>query len=246
MVPVPRLDPSCPWEGLVQAYPPNVKWCEAPLCSWVREPANTWSNLAYVVVGLWLLWRGRREGRLTTVFGAASTVLGVCSGIYHASTNLLTQMLDFVAMYIYAGLPLVLNLRRLGLLGGSLVYPYVLGVVSLTALTPLVHKAGCPIQGIVGLLVLGILLSEAVLARRRTAPRAWFWASLGLLTLGALASVLDVTRLACDPHQHWLQGHAIWHVLTAGALGALSRFYRRVTSESATPQMNLVAGVPSA
>lgn len=236
MVPIPRLDPSCPWEGLVQAYPPNVKWCEAPLCSWVREPANTWSNLAYIAVGLWLLWRGRREGRLTTMFGAASGVLGVCSGIYHASTTFLTQMLDFAAMYTYAGLPLLLNLRRLGLAGGSLVRTCVLGVVSLTAITPLVHKAGLPIQGIVGLLILGILVSEAVLARRGPAPRGWFWASLGLLTLAGLASVLDVTRLACDPHNHWLQGHAVWHLLTAGAVGALSRFYNKLGSPGPPPR----------
>jgi len=24
----------------------------------------------------------------------------------------------------------------------------------------------------------------------------------------------DVSRLYCDPHNHWVQGHAIWHVFS--------------------------------
>ena len=34
-----------------------------------------------------------------------------------------------------------------------------------------------------------------------------------------------MTRIWCDPADHWLQGHAAWHVLSAAALAALYRFY---------------------
>lgn len=234
------LGPGCPWADLIRRYPPNVKWCEAPICAWVREPANTWSNLAYVLLGVWMMLQARREGRgdgpgesaergrLATIFGAAAIVVGLTSGVYHASTNFLTQVLDFVGMYVFAGLPLLLNLHRLGLLRRRLpVAGYVALVVVLTALTPLVRAAGLPIQGIVALLVLGILATEGLLAARgEAAPRRVFLLALALLTLGALASASDAARLVCDPSSHVLQGHAIWHVLTALSLVAQWRFYR--------------------
>ena len=39
----------CPWDGFTQA-PPG--FCEQALCAWVREPGNTWSNLAFIVAAL--------------------------------------------------------------------------------------------------------------------------------------------------------------------------------------------------
>jgi hypothetical protein len=71
------------------------------------------------------------------------------------------------------------------------------------------------------------LVQEAVLRRRAPGTRYAPWYPLGLVLLGAaaLASALDVTRVACDPTNHWLQGHALWHVLTALALLAFYRFY---------------------
>jgi hypothetical protein len=44
----------------------------------------------------------------------------------------------------------------------------------------------------------------------------------------AAFSLADVTRPYCDPSNHWLQGHAIWHRLTAASLCAMFRFYERL------------------
>ena len=50
-----HLSPGCPWYELSELRLPNFDWCEAQRCSYVVEPANAWSNLAYVIVGLVLL-----------------------------------------------------------------------------------------------------------------------------------------------------------------------------------------------
>jgi len=42
-----------------------------------------------------------------------------------------------------------------------------------------------------------------------------------------------VTRLWCDPADHWLQGHAVWHVLSALSLYVLFLFYSRLPADSA-------------
>ena len=52
--------------------------------------------------------------------------------------------------------------------------------------------------------------------------------ALLLISAAAVFSALDVTRTFCDPDNHWLQGHAIWHVLSASALWGLFVFYRGV------------------
>ena len=58
---VPPLEPGCPWFALSELARPDIKWCEAPQCSWVVEPANTWSNLFYVAVAF-VLWRWSKTG----------------------------------------------------------------------------------------------------------------------------------------------------------------------------------------
>ena len=47
------ISPQCPWYEAQQAYgPPNVNWCEQTVCHIINEPANTWSNLIFLFVGL--------------------------------------------------------------------------------------------------------------------------------------------------------------------------------------------------
>ena len=79
-----------------------------------RTPANPWSNLAYVLVGLYALalgWHRRREKcpvgsgyvrhtpAMSFLFGAACCFLGAGSGLFHASLTRWGQQLDVAAMY---------------------------------------------------------------------------------------------------------------------------------------------------
>ena len=60
---VPSLAPQCPWYELSEMAKPNVKWCEASQCSWITEPANTWSNLAFVFSGMIIWYLARKKGQ---------------------------------------------------------------------------------------------------------------------------------------------------------------------------------------
>mmetsp|Transcript_7748 Transcript_7748/g.10130 ORF Transcript_7748/g.10130 Transcript_7748/m.10130 type:complete len:188 (+) Transcript_7748:196-759(+) len=116
---VTPLEPGCPWAEWTR---PNIKWCEENLCSYITTPANTWSNLSYIVFGIWMIYDaskrksqgGKKEGsRTLTTIGFASIMVGVTSLIYHASYTAQGQFLDFVGMYMFAVIPVILNLRRL-------------------------------------------------------------------------------------------------------------------------------------
>jgi hypothetical protein len=53
---------------------------------------------------------------------------------------------------------------------------------------------------------------------------------MAALAAGGVFSALDVTRTWCDPHS-LLQGHAIWHVLSAICLGFAFLHYRQLEAD---------------
>jgi hypothetical protein len=228
--PVLPLDPGCPWEPLSSFWLPNVRWCEAQQCSWVVEPANTWSNLAYVVAGVVLWWIGtRRDERTLRVFGLAEIAVGVCSLVYHMSFTGVLQVLDFLGMYVFTNLLIGLNLVRLGTLQRRRFWlVYGISVVALTALTVALRFTPVPIQGIVFVLILAIVATELMQPRSAGLDRRFFYASLATLMVAAGFSAADVTRVFCDPDDHFVQGHAIWHVLGSISLVFAAAFYRKI------------------
>ena len=222
----PPLPPGCPWSGFT---PPNVNWCEEELCSVIVNPADTWSNLAYVVLGLYLWYAARRDGRADLrLFGPASIAVGLFSFAYHASYTWLLQFFDFVGMFLFCFTVLARNASRLGWIAPRHEARFfALGVAGSSALVPVLFELGIPIQLTVALCI-AVAIGQEVSLRRRNPGVTWprsYGIGLGLLGAAALCSVLDVTRLACDPTDHLLQGHAAWHLLTALALLAFYRFY---------------------
>ena len=107
---------------------------------------------------------------------------------------------------------------------------YLAGVIGMSALVPVGFYLGFPIQALVFFLIVALLWQEFTIHRRShdATDYRWFAAALALIAAAAVFSALDVTRAWCDPADHWLQGHAVWHVLSAAALLALFHFYRGV------------------
>lgn len=228
--PILPLEPGCPWEPLSSFWLPNVRWCEAQLCSVVVEPANTWSNLAYVFAGLALLWIGaRRADRTLRIFGLAEIVVGVCSFVYHMSYTGVLQVLDFFGMYVFTNLLIALNLVRLGKLSHRSFWPvYGVSVVALTVLTVALRFTPFPIQGIVFLLIVAIVATEYLQRVPAHVDRRLFLAALATLVVASGFSAADVTGVFCDPDDHFVQGHAIWHVLGATSLVFAAFYYRQI------------------
>lgn len=245
-VPTP-LPPGCPWSGWAL---PDLKHCEENVCGWITAPADTWSNLAYIAVGLWLWSRSKREapGPLRW-FGPAAVLAGATSFIFHASYTFFFQFFDYVGMFSFICLMAALNLRRLGLLADSRIGVFYAESISLScALLLGLRGLGLNIQPLFVLQVLAVAASEiwlappgvhggAVppplsngygLARASPAPSyADAWRTLGLFGAAVAFWLLDFSRLACDPANHWLQGHAAWHVFSAPAFATALAFHRQ-------------------
>ena len=224
-------NPECVWTPLRELGGlPNVKWCEETLCGVIAEPANTWSNLAYLVVAAWLWWFTRKDESRTLRFWAPVAFwVGITSFAYHATVSFLTQVFDFWGMYFFFGLVLLLNLIRMGKLGADRLFKTLyLSIGGLTVFTVVVAKLHLPVQGIVALMLVLILLTEG-LASRVTRAGSYRYLGLSLLAV-AIAfgfSASDATGARCDPKDHVFQGHAIWHVFGSISMAFAHLHYRQ-------------------
>ncbi len=232
------IAPECPWHDAQQLFgEPNVKWCEERLCSVINEPANAWSNLAYILVALWCLWQGRAQNsRTLRQFGWTLAIVGSSSFAYHATNNFGTQLLDFMGMYVCVFLLIAMNLHRGGFIPASrITWIHAGGSILATLLILPMRAAGLPYQAIVLVGALGIIGTEfaAVRVAGRPASYRWFAGSLLFFAIALGFSISDVKGWRCDPKDHLFPGHALWHLF--GAVGLLlgTLHYRQLELEAA-------------
>lgn len=217
------IHPSCPWYDMEQQFgPANIKWCEERICSFINEPANAWSNLFFLVVGLFFIFRGLKSrrtpmGRFDILFGSIVTFMGLGSFIFHATNNFGTQMLDFIGMYFYIYFLLCISLYHFKIVSYRLAVSIFFGcVIASTALIPISKYIHFPYQLIVAIsAILLALLQIRGWVTDRNYPKKYLALSLGSFIVAAGFSYSDHSRLFCDPTNHFVQGHAIWHFFCA-------------------------------
>ncbi|MDA8792520.1 ceramidase [Bacteriovoracaceae bacterium] len=228
-----KLPPNHPWYTLSSIAPPNVKWCEEILHGWITEPANTWSNLITIIVGIYIFYDLHRQNYkdpFLRLFSPATILLGIGSFIYHMSYNFFTQLLDFYGMYLIFLLPLLFNFRRLNCIKEINLYSYYQFLVYfLSALVVYFYLRDIPFQMIAGSLVALTLFTEwKIFKLKKEKDRIKyknFIIAASFLFIAAIFSGLDVTRIFCDPKNHFIQGHAIWHVLISLSILYIYKFY---------------------
>lgn len=222
--------PLCPWSRFEVAH---LITCEERLCSWVMQPMNTYSNIAYFAVAI-LLWRQANKGPVLRVFSVLAMVIGLSSALSHASQIRIFSFFDFNSIFVLFFFILGINSRRLGHGLGS-VPKYVPAVLTSFFLAILAVQFADKSQGprLFGLVAIAVVASEAS-CKKLPAPRRYLWLSLWIFALALFCFWIDADRLFCHPQNHWVQAHSWWHILTAismyfGALyyqGALDRTIR--------------------
>jgi hypothetical protein len=227
-----------PW----QAWQPSLCFpncfCEAIRPGFVRQPANTFSNLGYVLVGLLIALSPqssatasaqnllRSHSGYTTLYGWAVVSIGIGSLFYHASLTYTGQFFDWVGMYAFISFVAVYNAVRLwgrrlpGIVFG-LAYAVVLGGLCINFfINP--HERTTGFQNLV-LISLG--LEALVLIFRRPRANRWLLAgAIGCLVAARLIWGWDINGTVCAP-ESLLQDHALWHLLTAGTTALLYGYY---------------------
>jgi hypothetical protein len=220
----------------------GANFCEAARHGWVRQPANSFSNLGFVVAGLLVAWRaGRpqqlgdvlpRHGGLATAYGCVVVFLGPASAAMHATQSERGGDLDMLSMYLVAAFAAAYALMRWLRQGRVLFAQLFLLLVAACELVGL-YDGQVPVVDFAGNVAFAALLLTAVvmevrLWRRGAAggTRTDLWWGAGALGAILLAfAIWNTTKsLWCDPHS-LLQGHAAWHLLDAASAYLLFRLW---------------------
>jgi len=221
----------CPWSAYA---PATIAFCEHRLCAWVVEPSNAWSNIGYVLVGLWILQRCRPwPGNPRTAIGIAAILLGLGSFAFHATGVRVFEIVDVAGMYLMSGLGLTFALGRLFAWPAARSVTFFVGLVLASSLLMIV-------LGNDGIVVFGAQVFSVVgleVALRHTNPPGavvWLLRSVGAVSLGFVIWLMDLHGPLCDPDNHLVTGHAVWHVLTALSLAFFYRFQEQVQGTTAS------------
>ena len=221
-------------------------FCEAARPGWVLQPANTWSNLGFVVAGLAVAAYAADRARLGLTMGAhpglaltyavVVVLLGPGSMAMHATQTRLGGDLDLLSMFLVSGFALAYAVMRLARRGPGLfavLFPVLVVIGMVVLLTggqvPLVRHSG---NAAFAVMLLLAIVVEVVLWRRRDVRQDAAFGVAAVATLLVAYTVWQFGRRGhpwCDPDS-LLQWHGLWHVLCA--VGAYLMF-RHDTAERA-------------
>jgi hypothetical protein len=220
-------------------------FCERFRSGIVKQPANTWSNLGFVGVGVAIGLRARRDrlrgepadrkNRMThgllapTLLAAAVTYLGPGSMAMHGSTTAWGGKADVLSMQLYiCFLPAYALARLLRLSETGFAAAYLgLAIPAGTAILVGSDPGNLIFRGLVGASALTEVL---VRWRRPELGGNARWLAAGVAAFAVAYAIWLPSRTGgplCDPDS-LIQGHAIWHLLCAASTGC---FYLYARSE---------------
>ncbi|HEX9956180.1 MAG TPA: ceramidase domain-containing protein [Fibrella sp.] len=240
------------WEGMVVSKSAlTVEYCEFNhVDRFFHQPMNTYSNLAYFFFGVLILqiatadYKNQdldRQNRMQA-FPLLSALIGLCfiylsfgSAFFHASLTYVGQRVDMNGTY---GLTLVLVsiglyqvLHRVNFSQSA----KNVWIIALVIIILLFLKIALliPSSRLLPSLILGQLVCITINYIQFRKQRSILLAigSLVLLVLAVRFRTLDVQKIGCDPHS-LVQGHSIWHLLTALSSFCSYSFFRFATPNS--------------
>ena len=210
-----------------------------------RTRANTWSNLAFVLVGLYGIAIGWHDLRhpspggagylvqtpaLSLTFGLACCFLGAGSGLFHASLTRFGQQMDVAAMYppLLALIAVTLGrwipcLPRGGHRRSLPTWPIWIALVGVASVLLFLYKWSMSSLNVLSTLIACVALC-AVPDRRKLDLRWLGWSGAALIA-AVICRQLDIAGRFTGPDA-WLQGHALWHLLTGLSLGCMYFYHR--------------------
>lgn len=212
-----------PWFGWTKA---TMSFCEALTPGPLAQPANAISSLMFCVVGL-ALYRSMKERNALLLFPISAFLVGITSFLYHASWTFFFQVFDVSSMFMLSCLLIAFNAARLGYVEPKRLSAFYVGLVALS-IAIMVTLRGHTGEYLFGVEVGVVAILETLLARRVSGTDYKpFLQAFGIFLLAYAIWLLDVHRIVCAENNHYLQGHAVWHVLNAFCFVYLYRFYRQ-------------------
>ena len=207
---------------LASTLPLGTADCEVVGGGWLSQPVNAWSSLAFAVVGMVLIasvsQAPRSDRTLRVAFGVLMVATGLGSYLYHGPQPAAAGFahdVTFLAM-----------LWWLILMNPTLPYGHTrrsawIALVSITiAASALLIALPHSTNLLTGISIVALIASDVLIRRIGGINGRWYTAALLLLAASLVVNLLGRSGSAtCDPDS-LIQFHALWHALSAAALGA--------------------------
>ena len=218
----------CPWDNWPRTA---LGFCENLLCAWIKQPGNTWSNIGYLIVALWIWNRAAKDGILNLrMLSLAAFITGMGSAFFHATGTSLAGNMDLLGMFLGTGALTALNLRRWRGLSWKFCWGVFLFVSFALLETALYFPGGerwiYALSGPCCWIELGLYIRDRSKIRYRYYLLAWITVGIAVL-----AWWMDIEQILCAPGNHFISGHAVWHLLSAAAFFFIYRFYLQFRSQ---------------
>ena len=212
---------QCPW---TQYTPDPYPFCEEQLCGWIREPANTWSNIGFLIAAI-MIYKNSNLNSLKKPFAFVTFALFVGSTLFHLTATLWAKYLDVGAMLMLSSLLLSLSLKWRFALSSAATYIIATNMFVVSAFTIGYKKLG----GVVFLAQVGLAaalefkryaLSSGQPERRKNLLKA-----IVIFPILFVINMLDQQGVLCVKSNHILTGHGIWHLGAAYCIYLISCYY---------------------
>lgn len=193
--------------------------CEYISNELIRQPNAFWTSIPYILFALWLFRQVKQRNFEFNVWIGLFTLVGLCSMFGHASFTKLSMAMDFAAIIVlisYFSLFHAFNRAKASFLIFLVVY-YALVIVAMYVLDKWTKVALC-------LIIFFISLVDLLRQTKwRFMTEHLLLQSILILILSFAFFLVDELRIICDPHSVW-QFHSLWHLGTAAAIYAYSRW----------------------
>lgn len=201
---------------------PTIEYCEKPIGNFIKRPYYAVSNLAFLISGVFILYKGKMN-KLAKLFGFTAITIGFLSFLYDASYLYISQLFDLAGMLLFVNILLYLNIKTLRKTFGNLpVYQILAFIVSMAAIIVFRGFTG---NIIFGTYVLAVIASEYLLFKNKSHRKYKYWMlAFGLFVLGFAIWLLDASKTVCFSFG-LLNGRAVFHYLNAISIYYLYVFY---------------------
>ncbi len=201
--------------------------CTDTLTNIPAQPANTYSNILYLLAGLAALLRRRKLASVT--FATACVILFVGSSWFHALISESGQLADVIGMYCVFSFLASYAVVTTQNLHQRYWLATLLAILVAVPLSLFANRlSSTPVLIITVLIVAGNIIL-ALICKKQSGKKALV--ILGLFILAFLFRQLDVTGTLCNPGS-WFQGHAVWHVLCGIGIYTVFRFFHDIRTAS--------------
>lgn len=209
-------------------------FCEAARTgSWILEPVNTWTNLFFMLAGIFFILRAQRLTTKTNqlnsiplfprLYGFAMIFVGLGSFFYHASQTFVGQWFDVFGMFLISMFYVFYNFYRINWIQKKQFFIYYL--ISCIFLGVIIIYFPEARRWLFGISLAFILIQSIWIQKRfpTLINRNYIVGALVSYLFAQTVWVLDKHKIWCDPYA-WMNGHGIWHIFS-GLAAVLIYFY---------------------